>query len=154
MSKLREASYDKIVKGAMLAFAPAGHPEDAPYVGEDQQWYVWDAMKHGLETDLMRAFKGDASAKRTEFAKRIVFSHIDVDSLNQRRNQTATNVKTKSCVEYLHVITFDDLENVKEARLEHYNTCTNKMDFLGPVKLEPLTSSESWNMAIKVLSPL
>jgi hypothetical protein len=60
-------------------------------------------MKHGLEADIMRPFR-DEKAKKFEFTKRIIFQHIDVDSLNSRRTGQG-----QTCVVVLRIIIFADV---------------------------------------------
>jgi hypothetical protein len=65
------------------------------------------------------------------------------------RNQSASNIKLKTCVEYMFLVTTDDLEEVPEVKYKHYNSCTNKMDFVGPIKLEGLAAAENWQLSLK-----
>ncbi len=63
LAKFRNQAYEKVIRGTMLAFAPEGAEEDRPHVQHNQQYYVWDAMRHGNDTELMKPFKKQASSK-------------------------------------------------------------------------------------------
>ena len=117
-----------------------------PQLRGNQIWYVLDGFRHGLEPDLMRVFRGDS--KKDTFTKTRIHVGIDTNSIEDRRAMSWISKSRKSSIEYMFTVSEGELEDIPEKPYKHYSGLTNKVDYLGPVAFDRLTSPDVWHTTI------